>query len=128
MTSLVAFTAVALVFGRDVLRHAVNVGSDVAYGQRQRHMCVSPEVINFFSFGGDHGRFLIQSRTQRRTQKEEERSMASFLQGVSIACYASPVLAIVGMSLCLSVRPSVRDGPSVRPSVSDVRHMHASIQ
>jgi len=27
-----------------------------------------------------------------------------FLQGVSIACYASPVLAIVGMS----VRPSVR--------------------
>ena len=29
---------------------------------------------------------------------------ALFLQGVSIACYASPVLAIVGMSVCLSVR------------------------
>jgi len=29
-----------------------------------------------------------------------------FLQGVSIACYASPVLATIGMSVCVSVCPS----------------------
>ena len=30
------------------------------------------------------------------------------LQGVSITGYASAVLATIGMSVCLSVRPSVR--------------------
>jgi len=32
---------------------------------------------------------------------------SQFLQGVSIAGYASPVLATIGMSVCPSVCPSV---------------------
>jgi len=38
------------------------------------------------------------------------QTLHEFFQGVSIACYASPVLATIGMSVCLSV--------SVRPSVT----------
>ena len=34
------------------------------------------------------------------------RGHKNFLHGVSIVCYASPVLAIVGMTVRLSVRPS----------------------
>jgi len=33
-----------------------------------------------------------------------QTNVSEFLQGVSIACYASPVLAIIGMSVRLSVR------------------------
>jgi len=34
-----------------------------------------------------------------------QHDLRQLLQGVSTACYASPVLAIVGMSVCLSVTP-----------------------
>ena len=67
--------------------------------------------LSFHSFASD----IVRLNTHYYTGcKPVSRHLLSyvyqidrFLQGVSIACYASPVLVIVGMSVCLSVRLSV---------------------
>ena len=49
-------------------------------------------------------RYMLDHYILRQTLSAP--SLHRFLQGVSIACYASPVLAIILMPVCLSVRPS----------------------